>query len=278
MAPSLQGGKAALAVRDTGATAEVVLDWPAHVEIQVAEAPRAAVDDPCLASGCVVADASVSCSPPACGPQTFSCGLTLRIDGLKPATDYVLRVFAQDDLGLTLRGPQQRFTTVAPMPRVIISEVMAAPPAPQGEAEYVEILNLGPGAAALDSFALVAADGISRPLLASPPPVPLQLPPGGRALAVGSAFVAARYPSLPPATPVLRAATQRLLGRGLADNAPPAFRLVLQGPVPVELADFPGGGPSCAAGASLQRDESVPPGQAAPYTCGPPGGTPGKAP
>jgi hypothetical protein len=276
--PALQGGGALVSVRDTGATVQVVLDWPARVEVQVAEAQRTAVDDPCLSSGCVAAEADISCSPPPCGPQVFACAASLRVDGLKPATDYTLRVVAQDDLGFSLRGPQQRFTTVAPLPRVLVSEVMAAPASPQGEAEYVEILNLGPGVAALDSFALLAADGIVRPLLATPPPLPVQLAPGGRALAVGAAFVASRYPSLPEGTPCLRASTQRLLGRGLADGAPAAFRLVLQGAISVELASFPGGGPPCPAGASLQRDEAVPPGAQAPWSCGSVGGTPGKAP
>src|SRR5207244_786168 len=167
--------------------------------------------------------------PPACGPQTFACTASLRLGGLNPATDYVLRVVALDDLGFTLRGPRQKFTTLAALPRVVISEIMAAPPgpAPKSDGEYVEILNLGPGAAALDTLALEADDGVLRPLVASPPPLPVQLAPGARALAVGASFDASRYPSLPPGTPILRAATQRLLGRGLPDDGPPPFRLVL---------------------------------------------------
>ena len=93
-------------------------------------------------------------------------------------------------------------------------------------------------------------------------------------MVVGSEFNPARYPSLPPGLPILRASTQRLLGRGLADDAPPAFRLMLQA---IELSHFPGG-TSCPAGASLQRDESVPPESDASWTCGAVGGTPGKGP
>jgi len=104
------------------------------------------------------------------------------------------------------------------------------------------------------------------------------LEPGARALAVGASFDPSSYATMPPDTPVLRASTQRLLGRGLSDDAPPAFRLVTLAAVPVELAGFPGGNGHCTAGASLQRDEAVPPGSAAAWICGKTGGTPGRPP
>jgi hypothetical protein len=273
--PALQNGQAALAVRDTEVSAQVVLDWPARVSLQVGEAGGA---DPCASGGCVQTEAFIACAPPACGPQAFACAGVLRLGGLKAASDYVLRVTARDDYGFTLVGPQQKFTTIAPLPRVLISEVMSSPGKPVSGAEYVEILNLGPGAAALDSFALLGPDGKSRALSAVPPPVPVLLAPGARALAVGSGFDASRYPSIPPGTPVLRASTKRPLGHGLGGRTPPAFQLVLLGDVPVELAAFPGNAQSCPDGASLQRDESVPPDGEAQWSCGPIGGTPGAPP
>lgn len=273
--PALQSGQAALSVRDTEVSARVVLDWPARVLLQVSEAGAA---DPCATGACAQTDAFIACAPPACGPQAFACDGVLRLGGLKPAADYLLRVTVSDDYGFTLVGPQQKFTTVAPLPRVLISEVMSSPGKPVSEAEYVEILNLGPGAAAVDSFALLGPDGKPRPLSAVPPPVPVLLAPGARALAVGSAFDASRYSSIPPGTPVLRASTRRPLGHGLGGKTPPAFQLVLQGSVPVELAAFPGNAPSCPDGASLQRDESVPPDGQAAWSCGPIGGTPGAPP
>ena len=273
-APALEGGVARLAVRDTSVTAELTLDWPAKVEVQVGEA---AAGDPCAGS-CFKASGSVSCAVKSCGPQAFACKLSLRIDGLHAAQEYALRVVADDDLGHQLRGPVQKFSTVAVLPRLILAEVMNAPPSPQGEAEYVEILNQGPGVAVLDGLALLADDGVSRHLLATPPPLPVQLAPGARALAVGALFDPKRYPTLPPGTPVLRASTHRLLGRGLNDASPQAFRLIIPGGFPVELSRFPGGGPKCPAGASLQRDESVPPDGDAPWSCGPVGGTPGAPP
>ncbi|MFN2547909.1 MAG: Ig-like domain-containing protein [Myxococcales bacterium] len=267
-APAMLAGQAQLSVRDTSVLVSLTLDWPATVKVMIADS-----GEPCSGE-CVTASAYVSCRAAACGPQLFGCKVELDVDGLAPASDHVLRVVAEDDLGHLMRGPLQSFTTVAPLPRLVISEVMAAPPSPEPEAEYAELLNLGPGLAVLDAMALMADDGVARPLVASLPPVPVTLVPGARALAVGSDFNPARY-LLPPGLPILRASTQRLLGRGLADDAPPAFRLMLQG---AELSRFPGGGPACPAGASLQRDESVPPQSDATWTCGSIGGTPGKGP
>jgi len=273
-APALQGGAAMLEVRDTAVVADLALDWPAKVQLLVGDA---ASGNPCDGE-CTAVSAYVFCDAKACGPQSFDCKLSLRAEGLKPAHDYVLRVVAQDDLGHESRSPVQKFSTVAPLPRLIISEIMAAPPVPRGEAEYIEILNQGPGAAVLDALALVATDGVVRTLLAVPPPVPVQLAPGGRALAVGSLFNPARYPSLPPGTPILRAKAHRLLGRGLHVDASEPFKLMLEGAVPVELTSYPGKAPQCPPGASVQRDESAPPDADATWSCGPVGGTPGAPP
>jgi hypothetical protein len=262
--PALQGGAAQITVRDTAVTAAVVLDWPVHLAVEVTDASGA------VSSG----EKDVDCAPAACGPQSFVCAASLRLEGLAPATDYLLRVTATDDFGHTLRGPTQPFSTLAPLPRAVVTEVMASGTA----GEYVEIANFGPGAADLAALALQGADGVLRPLLAVAPPLPVVLAPGARALAVGASFDATLYPALPVGTPVLRTSTQRLLGRGLSDAAPPSLALMTLAPVPVELSRFPGGGPQCGIGQSLQRDESVPPGEMAGWSCGPQGGTPGGPP
>ncbi len=235
-APALQGGAAGLSPRDTGAQAV--------------------------------------CAPPPCGPQSFACPIPLTVGGLRPATDYSLRIEATDDYGFTLRAAPQRFSTVAALPGVVISEVMAS----GVDGEYAELLNLGPGAADVEMLALQGPDGAVRPVLASPAPVRLLLPPGSRALAVGASFDATLYPALPSSTPVLRAGTQRLLGRGLSDDSTPGFRLLARTQVPVELAEFPASAPHCAAGISVQRDEAVPAGAKASWSCGIQGGTPGRPP
>ncbi|HZR07335.1 MAG TPA: hypothetical protein VFA79_02055 [Myxococcales bacterium] len=263
-APALQGGAAQISVRDTGITAQVVLDWPAEVEATVEDA-RGTV---------ITAQAQILCAPPPCGPQSFACAGAVRIEGLQPASDYTLRIAARDDFGFTLRSAAQPFGTLASLPKAMISEVMAS----GIDGEYVEIFNLGPGAADLETLALLGADGIVRPLLGGAAPLPVVLAPGARALAVGASFDAGLYPELPPGTPILRAATQRLLGRGLSDDAPPPFTLVARGETAVAIADFPGAAPRCGAGISLQRDEAVAADSPAAWICGRTGGTPGRPP
>jgi hypothetical protein len=263
-APALQGGAAELVARDNGVTARLVLDWPAQIGITVEDWRGAAV----------AAASEILCAPPACGPQSFACAGSIRIDGLHPASDYTMTVTARDDFGFVLQAAPQPFSTVAALPRALLSEVMAS----GVEGEYVELVNLGPGAADLEALALQGSDGIVRPLLASPPPLPAILAPGSRALAVGASFDPALYPAMPAGTPVLRASTQRLLGRGLSDDAPPPFRLVTSAAVLVELTEFPGSDRHCLAGASLQRDEAPPPDAPATWSCGRVGGTPGRAP
>ena len=268
--PAFEGGKVQIFARDTAVEMRVVLDWPAQVQVRVGPA---AAGEPCN-GGCVTETVDVHCSPPACGAQTFACALDLRLDGLDPAANYILRAVARDDLGFTSSVPLQRFSTTARLPRMIVSEVKVSP----SDGEYAELLNLGPGAADLGELALIGPDGILRPLLATPPPLPVLLAPSLRALAVGTSFDASLYAALPAGTPVLRTSTQRLLGRGLSDDAPPAFRLVVQGEVPVELSDFPGFSQHCTTGASFQRDEAVAPDSQATWRCGSVGGTPGAPP
>jgi hypothetical protein len=262
--PALQGAGADLAVRDTGVTASLVLDWPAQIEISIEDSRGAAV----------TAASQILCAPPPCGPQSFACAGSIRIDGLRPASDYTLSVTARDDFGFVLRAARQPFSTVAALPRALVSEVMAS----GVDGEYVEVFNLGPGAADLEALALQGNDGIVRPLLATAPPLATILAPGSRALAVGASFDPALYPAIPAGTPVLRASTQRLLGRGLSDDAPPPFRLLAITAAAVELAEFPGADQHCPAGASLQRDEAAPPESPGIWSCGRVGGTPGRPP
>ncbi len=262
----------AISALDTSVAAEVLLDWPASVRLEVGKP----ADSPCAGAACASVAALAECAADACAAQTFSCATTLRLDGLSPATDYALRVIVQDDEGHTAASAPQLFSTLALLPRLILSEVMLdAQPSPRSAGQYVEIFNQGPGAAPLDGLALVGPDGTARPLLSSTPPLPLVLAPGGRALAVGDSFDASRYPDIPPGTPILRASTQRLLGRGLSPADPPRIDLALNGTI---LARFPGGALACETGQSLQRDEAAASAADGKWSCGRAGGTPGRGP
>jgi len=265
-----------LSPRDTSLTAQIALDWPALVQVQIASASCDA--------GCPGAEVLVQCAPPACGKTDASvlCHGSVEIAGLAPATDYVLRLQAADDEGFNLVAPDRPFTTTGALPAVIVSEVMSYPPAPtpRSPGQYVEILNQGSAPVDVTTLSLRGADGTPRPLLGGSSPQPILLAPGARALAVGSAFDPGRYPSLPSDTLLLRATTHRLFGHGLREHDPAAFSLVqtLSGsPAPVVLANFPGG-VSCPEGSSLQRDETAPPSAPASWDCGAVGGSPGTAP
>jgi hypothetical protein len=244
----------------------VQLDWPARVAMLVGACPG---------TGCKSTEALVSCAPDPCAPASGAgCSATLVVDGLDAGTVYEVRFAAEDDEGHLIQSDPRQVVTAGALPRLLLAEVMASPPGPtpRSDGEYVEIVNAGPSPADVSVLALAGADGVPRPVMAQAGDA-LLLAPGGRALAVGASFDATRY-VLGPEVPVLRAATQRLLGRGLADDAPPPLSLLAPDPDGgvIEIDRFPGGGPHCPQGDSL---ESSPGGG---WICGADGGSPGRSP
>jgi len=198
----------------------------------------------------------------------------LRVDGLLQSTPYALQLLLEDDEGHLVRGPVEQVMTTGPLPRLAISEVMASPPlpVPRSDGEYVEIFNAGTTPADLSGAALEGIDGIAR-AIAPDATGAVVLLPGARALAVGASFDASRY-SLPAGVPVLRASTQRLLGRGLSNDSPPLIALLASdadGGM-AEVDRYPGGEPRCPAGESIEA------GRSGTWTCGADGGSPGRAP
>ena len=288
----------ALTVHAATADLALVLDWPAQVTAEWAPLPAdapagdddVALDRLCRGGGCARATAPALCAPSHCDsvPPEAPCSARLPFAPLAGAGPWLWRASAADDEGHETALPAARFSTLAALPVVSIDEVMASPPgpAPRGDGEYVEILDVGPGAVDVSRLALAGPDGVVRPLLATAPRAPIYLLPGQRALAVGASFDPSRY-SLPAGAVLLRAATKRLLGRGLTDDGSQAFSLLLLPaasggsggtPGPLELSSFPGAGPVCPKGQSLER-ASPPPGPGGPlFRCGAVGGSPGRAP
>jgi hypothetical protein len=279
---------ASLVPTSTAAAAAVSLDWPAAVRVSWVELAGPLDGDPAelfeslCGATCPSAVAAARCAPTDCGPVRSGCRAELRLGALQPRTSYLVRTLAADDEGRTVRLPIQKFSTLDPVPWLEISEVMASPTGslPRADGEYLELWNLGAGAVDVGRLALVGRDAVVRPLLGTPPPVPVFLRPGERALAVGASFDAGRY-ELPPGLPILRAATQRLLGHGLDDAGAQAVSLLLlaeQGAasrLPLQLSIFPGVRAPCAAGASLERVFSPMPSEPIVFRCGDSGGTPG---
>jgi hypothetical protein len=251
-------------VRDTSVLVDARLDWPVRIFLEVGAVPALAT-----------ASADAVCAPDPCNSaEAPECAASVRVDGLTPGASYDVRLAVEDDEGHALRFAPVRVATVPLLPKVRLSEVMASPPLPlpRSDGEYVEIWNEGTSPADVSALALSGADGVARPLLGAPPPVPVVLAPGGRALAVGASFDASRY-DVPEGVPVLRTGAQRLLGHGLADDPLPAISLVgAFGGTEIELASFAGGGPSCPVGVSVEMDG--PSG----WKCGREGGSPGTFP
>jgi hypothetical protein len=252
--------------RDSAILADVRLDWPARVAVQIGTCPG---------PFCGVDEGFASCAPDPCAPAAEpGCAVSLRVDGLLASTPYAVQFLVEDDEGHLVRTAAQQAMTTGPLPRLVLSEVMASPPlpVPRSDGEYVEIWNAGATAADLSRAALQGVDGIVRPLAADATGA-IVLAAGARALAVGASFDAGRYP-LPAGLLVLRASTQRLLGRGLSDDSPPLIVLLAsdaEGTL-AEVDRFPGAGPSCAAGRSIEAAEG------GAWVCGADGGSPGRPP
>ena len=111
---------------------------------------------------------------------TTSAGDPFVITGLPPATDVALDVAAIDAHG-TLFRMQSTAVTAAPMPHVIINEVVADPQGPEPAAEWVEIVNDGPAPADLGGYTLLDGGGETALPTAT-------LAPGAFALLVNESF------------------------------------------------------------------------------------------
>ena len=252
--------------RDTSIRADVRLDWPARVAMQVG---------PCPGPSCGFAEAFASCAPDPCAPPVDgACAASLRVDGLVPSTLYQVQLVVEGDVGHLLRGAAQPVMMTGTLPKLVISEVMASPPPPipRSDGEYVEILNSDDAPADLTLVALEGVDGIVRPV-APEATSPIMLAAGARALAVGASFDPTRY-VIAPDVPVLRASTQRLLGRGLSDDSPPLVSLLATDPYGTlaEVDRYPGGEPKCTAGESIEAALG------GGWVCGAYGGSPGRPP
>ena len=188
-----------------------------------------------------------------------------------------MRLVIDDDEGHRTLVPARRSDTHSSRPLVSVEEVMASPPLPKprSDGEYLELFNPGPSPVDTSRLALQGTDGVVRPFSGSPP----LLAAGARALAVGLSFDASRYP-LPAGIVLLRAPTQRLLGRGLTDDGTQPFALLWRpdSGAPVELSRYPGEGLRCSEGRSFERVHPDPKPGAPLFACGAPGGSPGRAP
>ncbi len=266
--PAFQAGTPTIRAGDRFADVSIALDWPALVHIE-ARTEAGVVD--------ATTDLLMSCQPDACdGGASDACAANVRLEGLSRNASYRLHVSAEDDEGHAPTTADVPFSTVHELPNAVISEVMASPPLPlpRSDGEFIEIWNRT--AAPLDPahLALEGSDGRARAVDIWDAGA---VAPGQRALAVGQSFDPSRY-AIPSGTPLWHAETQRLLGRGVADD-PPAIRLlwVDDDGGTAELDRYPGSGPGCDPGESLERISDGDGGWPV-FDCGVDGGSPGRAP
>jgi hypothetical protein len=173
-----------------------------------------------LAEGDAGRCALVNYDPCAEPPMDAVCSHEVRIDGLTPETEYVFEVESVDAAGNAAVSDVSSFTTLPPLPPLVVNEIQATPDiAPQEAGEFVEIYNAGDEA--VDLAGWIIADASASPprtqTLQALGPHLTVIEPGEYALIVGQAFDTSEYPTL--ATNVILSGTSgRLLSFGLADD------------------------------------------------------------
>lgn len=145
------------------------------------------------------------------------------VTGLCPGQGVKVRLLAEDLAGnAAAPGAWLPAATGSPTARLVVTEVLAGAATPQAGGEYVEIANLGSGAADLSGWKLAkrsASGAVTRCTLA---PVSGVLPAGAHGLVVGGSWDG-RYP-LPSDAPLFHCGATSLAG-GLADERAPSVAL-----------------------------------------------------
>jgi hypothetical protein len=161
-------------------------------------------------------------------------------------------------------GAWAEVATAPPVPRPVLTEVLADADAPEAGGEYVEVANVGTGDADLRGLVLAkrtASGAFQRCTLAAREGGPV--PPGGHALVVGGAYDGRYAP--PPGTALYGCGATALAG-GLANDRAPALQLEAADGSVLSSAGAAEPAPRCAAGA-LQRVGPGAPDATASWAC-----------
>lgn len=163
------------------------------------------------------------------------------VGGLPPSTDVLLDVAAVDERGTVLRMLTSA-VTAAPMPHVVLNEILANPLGPEPNAEWVEIVNDGAAPVELGGYLLLDGGGPT----ALPPAT---LKPGAFALLVNQGYEeqGGWDPPAAPGTLLLR--VPHLGKNGLSNSGEP---LTLVDPTGAIVSRFPAT-PKPKAGLSVGR-------------------------
>jgi len=184
-----------------------------------------------------------------CGAAT-RCPASATASGLCPGRRVKVRLLAEDLAGnAATPGPWMVAATGSPVPRVVLTEVLADAATPQAGGEYVEVANLGSGDADLTGWKLAkrsTSGAVSRCTLE---PKGGALPAGGHGLVVGGGWDG-RY-ATPAGVPLFHCGATSLAG-GLADDRAPAVSLESPGGAVVSGFGWAGSSLRCT-GRSVER-------------------------
>jgi hypothetical protein len=223
--PAVDPASVRIVPTDTALSVEAGSSEPTRLGVEVAvERPGEACGAVPDAPGSLVAWGDFAACPgwdPCGAPPRCQAGAS--VTGLCPGQKVKVRVLAEDLAGnAAAPGAWLSAATGSPSARVVVTEVLTDAATPQAGGEYVEIANLGSGAADLAGWKLAkksASGAVTRCTLA---PVAGVLPAGAHGLVVGGSWDG-RYP-LPSDAPLFHCGATSLAG-GLADERSPSVAL-----------------------------------------------------
>ncbi len=167
-------------------------------------------------------------------------GASIKVYGFEPNTEYALSAVFLDGVGRSMSGSAE-LSSSAPLPRVVINEVLSNPRGPEPASEWLELTNAGAATATLSGWSI--EDGGGKTVLPD-----FSLEPGAFAIVVGRDYVATPDDLVPEASAV-PVVVERLGKSGLSNSGERLRLLNAEGVVVSEV-------PPIAAteqGASLAR-------------------------
>jgi hypothetical protein len=219
---------------DTSATIRWNTDEPSSSSVELVVCDGGG----CLAPPFTGGDANCSvdtCNLPS-DEASFACAHTVKVTGLEPQKTYTVVAISADPGRREGRSQEVTFTTLAPLPKVVISELFATP---QGltdanRGKFVELYNAGSTPVDLNDWALGRCADPSCAtitnrwtLKASAAGASTTLAPGAFAVAHGKAFDMAAM-SVPAGTLEFLGSSDTLLANGLTSTT--AYTYVLLAP------------------------------------------------
>ncbi len=253
-------------------------DEPISGEVWVA--PTASFGTACAGTNpgppCVrVALIPTACSVDGCTPSSGACTSYAVARGLTTGVSYTAATHVRDAIGNNATPVTTALSTQSGAV-LVVTEIFADPPNTEGEAEFVELANLGDTSIDLTDKKIrkVTAAGTST-LRALVNTGTASLAPGQAALFVGTGFLTSRFPGLPAGTLILKDTTSSGPLAGLANNPIPGVDVLAADGVTILTQSPFSSTVTCGENHALERIAPELPDRANAFACGAVGGTPG---